>query len=351
MCPCKSGLKYKKCCNLNEKEFVKYLDTRITEPEAIVHMFNKDKIVRQCLHPNNAECKNEQVIGAHSIARKRILDNLQLDGKVKKIYLGYNNQQMLSIKIKGIDIKRASVFFGFCKKHDDLFQPIDNFDFYPEDVQQNFLFSYRAFCFEYHQLDESIKANQKLFLESKRVHEKVSGTLSMLNKQKNKLNEYQNKYNKMIINNNHSDIISKSFIYKGKAQIAVSSAIFPFYDIKNNEIADDIDDSKMITLNIFPQNEKTYVVFNWFNIDNSVFSNFISQFEGLNLKDQISFLNNTVTLYARRSLLFNPTLWSELTTSEKHAVKSSYNPAFISLNNLLRTPQYNLFKNIESLSN
>lgn len=155
----------------------------------------------------------------------------------------------------------------------------------------------------------------------------------------------------MIINNNHSDIISKSFIYKGKAQIAVSSAIFPFYDIKNNEIADDIDDSKMITLNIFPQNEKTYVVFNWFNIDNSVFSNFISQFEGLNLKDQISFLNNTVTLYARRSLLFNPTLWSELTTSEKHAVKSSYNPAFISLNNLLRTPQYNLFKNIESLSN
>lgn len=347
MCPCNSGKKYKKCCNLNEKEYVKYLDPRVTDQEAFVHMFDKDKIVKQCLHPSNDECSKKKVIGAHSISKKKVLGNLELNGKVMKIYLGYNDQQMLSIKIKDISINRASVFYGFCKQHDDYFQPIDNFDFNPEDVRQNFLFSYRAFCFEYHQLEESIKANQKLFFENKKVHKKVSRNISLLNKQKSKLNEYQSRYNEMIINDDESNMISKSFIYEGKAQIAVSSAIFPFYDIKNNEIANSIEDSKMVTINIFPQNDQTIVIFNWFNIDNLFFSDFISQFDDLNLEEQICFLNNIVTLYARRSLLFNPTLWNELTNSEKHAVKSSYNPAFMSFDNLLRTPQYNLFKTIQ----
>ncbi|WP_405158484.1 YecA family protein [Paenibacillus sp. FSL H8-0283] len=348
LCLCKSGKKYKKCCALNENEYVKYLDPRIPDGEVMVRQFDKDKVVTTCLHPNNHDCTKLQ--GAHAISEKRVLKKISdQNGKILKLYLGYNEQQNLSVKIREIGTGKASVFYGFCNKHDSIFQPIDNLDYNPVDETQNFLFSYRAFCFEYHQLNESIKANQKLFKESKKVHEDVSKILSMLNRQKNRLDEYLNKYNEYILSTDYSNIIYRCFIFQGQSQIAVASAISPFYDIENNEITSEIKNSKSIGLNIFPQDTCTYVVFSWFKDDNDSFIKLITQFENLSIENQINYLNNMVPLYARRSLFLSPLLWSRLSIEERNALKATYHPSFVHLishKNLLNKPKYNIFRTI-----
>ena len=89
---------------------------------------------------------DKQIIDAHSIQENGELSFIAVN---KKVFHFTQNQKENKKEITEIEIKKASVFKGFCHKHDQLFEPIDKNK--TESIEQKlFLYSLRSFAFSYH---------------------------------------------------------------------------------------------------------------------------------------------------------------------------------------------------------
>jgi len=125
------------------------------------------------------ECKL-QSIGSHSISESRVLEHLQekdgkhglallhledkptVDFKLKKLSSYKNQERQLVRKGKS----KASVFYGFCNKHDpDLFYQLDN-ETYKNNSKINFLHAYRAYALYVSNSNNQIYLFQNKVLES-----------------------------------------------------------------------------------------------------------------------------------------------------------------------------------------
>ena len=142
-CWCGSGLKYKLC----------HLDRERQDPptleEAITAIDRSKK--GYCLHPEASvtECKGK-IVRSHSIQRRGGLERIARNGHV------YQYPMSLAglLKARGtvtpslVGIRNASVFTGFCARHDsETFVPIDTQPF-SGTIDQCFLVAYRALARE-----------------------------------------------------------------------------------------------------------------------------------------------------------------------------------------------------------
>lgn len=112
---------------------------------------------------NHCSCGGE-TIGSHSIARQTLLKRIADNGEVyvweqnpEKMYYRNTNGSDAEIELKKWGIKKASVFHGFCKNHDELLFnridcPIISFD--KEVLLQ---MHYRAISYEYFHKKTSTK--------------------------------------------------------------------------------------------------------------------------------------------------------------------------------------------------
>lgn len=83
----------------------------------------------------------------HSISERRVLRKLAEDGKVIAVVLG-ETPAYATLGLQGVS--QVSTFSGFCASHDQqLFSPIDNFDYEFGNAEQEFLFAYRTIA-RYH---------------------------------------------------------------------------------------------------------------------------------------------------------------------------------------------------------
>ena len=111
-----------------------------------------------CWHPkaSNATCKldrsgNIHVSSAHSIQNNGILKKIAENGLVTFYGLvkdGLSGKEIIK--------NHASVFWGFCNKHDAIFKPIEIKPYTGTD-EQHFLFAYRGFVVAAHNKIEDSK--------------------------------------------------------------------------------------------------------------------------------------------------------------------------------------------------
>ena len=121
MCPCGSGLKYKKCCLGKSQEqlaFESYIDAQKKADRA--------GRIKECFYPNHDECEGK-IAKSHAIQNNRVLTALAENGEVILMNsispFGFQSEQ-----IKGRRI--ATTFTGFCSYHDKvLFQDIEDHEF------------------------------------------------------------------------------------------------------------------------------------------------------------------------------------------------------------------------------
>ena len=143
-CWCGSGIKYK-FCHL-KKEY---------EEKVKIHEIEKDLrqgfAKKRCMVPSEfkEEC-TKKIIKAHTISKSSNLKQISENGHV----LGFDksilalNKNNGKFPIKEIGINNASIFNGFCSKHDkELFSIIENSDMVFTN-EQIFILSYRAMCQE-----------------------------------------------------------------------------------------------------------------------------------------------------------------------------------------------------------
>ena len=102
----------------------------------------------KCFAPGD-NCE-ERAIRAHSIQKRRDIMRLSSEGHVVMANLRHSAEGV-SVCFERVGVKKATVFHGLCRKHDqEMFRPIDTKDLDLKDQEQLFLYAYRAVIRELH---------------------------------------------------------------------------------------------------------------------------------------------------------------------------------------------------------
>jgi hypothetical protein len=154
-CWCGSGKKYKKCHLIRESEQSLPLG-------ALEHVMHEEWKHKECLHPSAAAGVCNAIVGAHSIQRSRILQQIVDREKRVSTFSPIRVDDRGRIRVKRVGWREASTFTGFCGKHDaSTFGPIENAQF-SGTKQQCFLLGYRALCHEIFQKTGALKASPEV---------------------------------------------------------------------------------------------------------------------------------------------------------------------------------------------
>ncbi len=313
----------------------------------------KEAAVKLCLWEDdgNSECSNK-IIAAHSIQRGKILSSIAESGCVYHLGLEPSDDMAgLEPVFKKEGINKFSTFSGFCGKHDkEIFQPIEDKAFNGTDEQMN-IYAYRSTTKELHanlescqlmknllgdKLDENdfpphFRATLPAILEGKIVvpdfikegiisgykNEQLRIRLKSVELNISELRLISNHLKSVIKKECDSEIEHKYYQFSSEYPIACCSNFIPYFDHDGNQILDHkviarlahnetqaIADSKSVSLNIFPENECTHVLFS-FSKNNSEFKSAIDKLFGSDI-DSIKFgLSNMIFNYVE-NIALNP---------------------------------------------
>jgi len=285
----------------------------------IKEIFNKSR-PRKCYFANE-NC--DKIIKAHSIQNNKILKKISSDsGCVIKYEPSWENifsdsdDDLLVLKGRKI----ATTFTGLCNHHDNkIFQPIDDNFYIPSNKQQDFLYAFKAFLYEFFQkehiscfYDRIIKEN--LISEDKQIiikgyKEEIDIAIATGHKY------LLNKFKKNLREKHYENIISFNLIFNEEYYISVNSAISACRDLKNNLIFPNYDDD-LLFLNIFPENDKTYVIFSCFKNDEEQLRIFEKQILELNDNKKIRFINNFL-IFNSDNFVINSKAYSKISKDQK----------------------------------
>lgn len=141
-----------------EKELDKIIDKFNEEGFDIQKFINYSKILKQaflnnvglhrkprkCVFPN---CTNRSIRKSHSIPKTSSLTNIASKGHLLTPKFDFSNSSIPSIAMKLVGINDASVFSGYCKKHENMFQTFEA-EGEINDARKALLQTYRTLCRE-----------------------------------------------------------------------------------------------------------------------------------------------------------------------------------------------------------
>ena len=257
--------------------------------EIAVHIMNRKK-VRFCSAPEQIkdEC-DKKIIDAHTLSKSLSLKPISYKGEV----IAVNNnpftleQNQGSLSFIPVGISKASIFNGFCAKHDKLiFSPIENEEFIPTKTSL-FLQVYRVVCMERFQKMINVKQREKTLEIQKRQLESLKGSIPD-NEFENKMSfleffitsaiksvdlgcrgmiSLKEKLDTLYLNEDHSRIRHKVFILKD-IKIVSGSHIVVEMDFNNNMLQNfhTEDELEGITFNCIATSENNgFLFFSWFD--------------------------------------------------------------------------------------
>lgn len=231
---------------------------------------------KRCWHPNagRATCDLDDrgkiiISAAHSIQNNRVLSKIAENGHV--VTFDYNEESLT--RSKPLGKRLASIFWGFCNKHDAIFNPIDS-ERYEDREIQNFLFAYRAFVF------------------SAQIKMEISLVINHGNQSDIDIQENKQMFDQSILGENYNKIVTHRFELPSFYPVAYSGCFYLEYDFNSNEIAHSKDRMEFIFLTVFPtENDKTNILISYFKDDEHLYEELAKQIQKrCNLKYDISIL-------------------------------------------------------------
>lgn len=334
-CLCGSGKKYKYCCMVKIQ-----LEKQLKQGQ-----------IRQCIHPNKIECA-KKIKKAHSIQNNKILTQIARDGEV--IMAGFEaNEYTFKVIMKPKGRGVATTFSGFCDFHDSIvFNPIENND-YQGINQQNFLFAYRAFAYEYHSKHEAFEVHKNTSVPPQPTSQFIADSVAQGYKSSgDDLLYYKRVLDEAIIKEDYDIMNTVVLKFNGASKVAVCAGFYLEYNIKGNRLNDMASPNrpKMLMLNIFPQNNSTFALCSWLREDSEVYNSFKEQLLSLTPSEQLQFLNNLIPNYCV-NVAIGPDLWNAFSSTEQAEFLQVLNinlltPDDCQKKDLLKDTKFNLFKGI-----
>ncbi|MCK9578215.1 hypothetical protein M0R01_01820 [bacterium] len=288
----------------------------------VLNIIQKYKL-EECLHFDKKSCSGD-IINAHSIQNNRILDKISKDGHVMMFSYDLDINDMA---MKRIGRKIATTFSGFCQYHDvKVFQPIESYDYDPTNQEQNCLFAYRA-------LIKELYAKKRLYQIQLGIFAYVDNdtNIALLKGSKKGLEDLEYCLNKFkdIIENKKFGKIKNTIIELDKDyQLAVCGAVNIEYDIYGltvNNLHDHNEKPKPLFVNIFPQNNKTYIILSVFEEDEDIYS-FLKSIE--THEDKFTILTNLILCI--ENIAISPDRWDNFSEDKKSKIINTFKSNIIS---------------------
>lgn len=284
----------------------------------------------RCLEPE--ELCELPLIRSHSVQDSRILEELAVDQHVYVLKIDFGSFHKMipetfsepKIKFSKCSIHNATTFKGLCNIHDTkIFRPIDTEELDLNNTEHIFLLTYRAVLKEMATLISTSRMMQKAYSEKielgflKENEPCIEGILPVLQMQKAyEWYEYKKNYDFIYLNKCFDSICFKSLILEQPATFAVSSVFTPL------ELGTKLSHAKQlerIGVNIFPYNQKTYVIFSCLECDLPYMNNYISDIINSS-GDYQKYLLSKVVLRNCENIVFSPTSIEKWTDKKKEDI-------------------------------
>lgn len=356
-CPCGTNEKFKFCCYQKARNsrgstniYKEYTDSRIHH-EATKRWDDTD--FKVCLGFSLEEC-NPLIKGAHAIQNNKILNRISENGHVYT-FIGKVSKKGIDAEFNLVSKNKASTFFGFCDFHDtELFKPIELID-YKQNPLQNFLFSFRGFCLEYHRKIRKMKTTREN-LKKNPVFMLDPFSISLYRVAEFDIADGRVEYDTFkedFINGDFVNLVTIQRSLDYEVEFAVSSAFAVEHDLLDNQINDIYSvDSELIPniyINIFPVENKTHIILSYHKKYENVYNNYFEQISALTDSEMEKYLNFLVINYTE-NVFFSPRLIDSMSDQQKDSLLKSFESS-VKLNKKLELMiddqffKFNLFKN------
>lgn len=365
-CPCGSEKTYKMCCKNRKDENVKVDELMKNEGRMnheILKLLQKSKI-RTCMHPKLEECK-QGIIGAHTLQKNGVLSFLAEKDHVIEFKPEIKPGGIYS-NIKLESKNKATTFTGFCKYHDDLvFKPIETSKYDPSSSQQNFLYAYRIYAYEFYKKVVGFKAFQKAIGKKPSVlrNEMMVGFYRNYQLAMKDYESYREIMNNALIAGDFTKISTYVIEFDYRIAFSTCFAYAPLFDFHGNQISLNHlaslnqDRLKLNFVTVIPQDKKSYIIYSWLQEDDDYFKNYINQLKQFNINNIRRIFNNLIPSYSE-NIILAPKLWERFSDYQKNHLTQkltsefhdfSQNPLFVtdiikSKSNFDERAPYNLFK-------
>jgi len=300
-----------------------------------INKLKNESRYKECFHGGKS-CSS-RIIKAHSIQRNRILNKISDNGHVLVFRL---SDSVWGFELSETGNAIASTFSGFCNHHDtEIFSPIENFNYSPNDQEQEFLYAYRALAISHNR-----KHSEKLFYKNliKILAEKKHGSYGIPIRDQEDYNLHRKDYstrlrfveialkqrektkiafNANLQNNRFDSVETEILIFPEEYYIASSSALFIMRDFKGkiiNNIYTPKEVNKPLFLSIFPQDGKTYVLMSFLKKERSFFS-FTSDIANKNIGMQKDMISKLIVKYSD-NFVISPAAWNKLPNDQQERI-------------------------------
>ena len=258
---------------------------------------------KMCWHPlaGSSTCKlgsNGEIIisAAHSLQNNGVLSKIMKDGHVTTFA-----RDTTKMDGKLLSKNVASVFWGFCNKHDAIFKPIETVS-YTETIEQNFLFAYRSFTVAAHKKNEG------------------SNLFDFGDQADNDIIETKKIFDEAILSGN-MDILDTTVVqFPLFYPVAAASSFYLDFDFEGNEISHSDERMENIFITLVPDASGSYLIVSYFKRDAHLYENFVKQLvERNNLKSDVSILLAAHT----ENIYFEPVYFSTFIENQGEEIKSA----------------------------
>lgn len=339
LCPCGSTIKYKKCCFIKKDEKI---DTSHIQKVFldVGKSFDLCKY-KVCLHPKQEDCK-PPIKHAHSIQNHGVLSQISVNNHVRAFRT--DKTQIMDAKLidsktvqgkytmESVGVNKATTQTCFCNFHDStLFAPIESNPngFQKTDLEQLFIYAYKAFAFEYYKSKVALIALQNFF---KRIPQRLRKYpfLFVPNYRQAQLKDremefYKDFFDNALINKEYTRIETKIIEIPFKIAFTTTECITPMFDLQGKRIHNITNGLlRRMFITIFPNHNCSYILLSYLDLDKGVFEKYVEQLSSLDKTVLYEYLSTFLPLYSE-NLVISPKLWDRWKTEGQEAFNSLIN--------------------------
>jgi hypothetical protein len=274
-----------------------------------INKLRNSSLFNGCVH-NDAECND--ISKAHSIQNNGFLDNIAVNGEVLCIDFGKIGLEK-HICLHNVGKAKASTFTGFCNYHDSkIFQPIELFDYRPNDIEQNFLYAYRAFALGYYERYSSFGFMQSA-IENGHKNKIMEERIPNYKKHLRYIEELRGSMNTNLDNKRYDRICTEVLIWPQDYQIAATSMFFINRDKYGNVINGGNMRMSPFFFTIIPKNNNTYILMSFLSKDKLKYEFIKKQIVETDITEQKMLISNILAMNVE-NFFISPRKWDQLPT-------------------------------------
>lgn len=287
---------------------------------------------------------SSNIIKAHSIQNNRILNRIADNGEVIQLKEDIGDEDF-GITPRRVGKRVASVATNFCGMHDtNIFLPIEQRDFAPGDLEQEFLFAYRAFAREYHVKHEQVRMFRAFARENQQVKmfdaaEKRYLLNTALLGSETTLQEMEAnriRLNQARASSGFKQIHTYRSEFRIPCPIAASACFAPERDLDDNVVNSlgDLNTSlKYLMLTVFPQGSKTHVLLSCFRTDKKDLNFVPKQILSRTKSEQKVIFSNMLLAYVE-NFFISPVWWGEKPEATQEVISKIFRETITSDNKI-----------------